>query len=242
MPHHSAQPAMPPTAAVPPAKSPAAASPSAPGTPTTDTPTTGTPTPGAPTSGALPGLPRTAQDVPYVFAARFNAGDADAVHEMYAPDAVFVPPDGAPATTPEEIRRANAAFLALGLPITVRPRQVRVAGDTALLVVDWEIATGEELTGAGLAGEELTGEELTGEGLAGDGGMGDRGGSYGAVDSGGSYGAVDSSGSHGAVAGPVRGTATDVARRGPDGHWRYLIDSPFGGSPLSGSHLGGSPA
>jgi ketosteroid isomerase-like protein len=26
----------------------------------------------------------------------------------------------------------------------------------------------------------------------------------------------------------VEGTATDVARRGPDGRWRYVIDNPFG--------------
>ncbi|EFL19641.1 predicted protein [Streptomyces sp. C] len=26
----------------------------------------------------------------------------------------------------------------------------------------------------------------------------------------------------------VEGTATDVARRGPDGRWRYAIDNPFG--------------
>lgn len=26
----------------------------------------------------------------------------------------------------------------------------------------------------------------------------------------------------------VRATATDVARRGPDGKWRYIIDNPFG--------------
>ncbi|WP_233525821.1 YybH family protein [Actinomadura spongiicola] len=26
----------------------------------------------------------------------------------------------------------------------------------------------------------------------------------------------------------IEGTATDVARRGPDGHWRYVIDNPFG--------------
>lgn len=26
----------------------------------------------------------------------------------------------------------------------------------------------------------------------------------------------------------IRGTATDVARRGPDGIWRYMIDNPFG--------------
>ncbi|KJS56208.1 hydrolase [Streptomyces rubellomurinus subsp. indigoferus] len=26
----------------------------------------------------------------------------------------------------------------------------------------------------------------------------------------------------------LAGTATDVARRGPDGRWRYVIDNPFG--------------
>jgi ketosteroid isomerase-like protein len=26
----------------------------------------------------------------------------------------------------------------------------------------------------------------------------------------------------------IEGTATDVARRGPDGCWRYVIDNPFG--------------
>lgn len=26
----------------------------------------------------------------------------------------------------------------------------------------------------------------------------------------------------------IRGTATDVARRGKDGIWRYIIDNPFG--------------
>jgi len=26
----------------------------------------------------------------------------------------------------------------------------------------------------------------------------------------------------------IEATGTDVARRGPDGHWRYVIDNPFG--------------
>ncbi|MYV60205.1 DUF4440 domain-containing protein, partial [Streptomyces sp. SID4931] len=26
----------------------------------------------------------------------------------------------------------------------------------------------------------------------------------------------------------ITGTATDVARRGPDGFWRYVVDNPFG--------------
>lgn len=29
----------------------------------------------------------------------------------------------------------------------------------------------------------------------------------------------------------IRGTATDVARRGEDGVWRYVIDNPFGVAP-----------
>ncbi|WP_404952712.1 YybH family protein [Streptomyces sp. 147326] len=29
----------------------------------------------------------------------------------------------------------------------------------------------------------------------------------------------------------LAGTATDVARRGPDGLWRYVIDNPFGTAP-----------
>ncbi|MFS8102762.1 DUF4440 domain-containing protein [Lentzea alba] len=33
--------------------------------------------------------------------------------------------------------------------------------------------------------------------------------------------------------GDVTGTATDVARKGADGRWRYLIDNPFGTSPAA---------
>ncbi|MEU8826165.1 hypothetical protein [Streptomyces sp. NPDC048636] len=32
----------------------------------------------------------------------------------------------------------------------------------------------------------------------------------------------------------VEGTATDVARRGPDGFWRYAVDVPFGTAPSGG--------
>ncbi|KUJ66744.1 hypothetical protein ACZ90_34015 [Streptomyces albus subsp. albus] len=127
--------------------------------------------------GAAADLPVAAEDLPAVFAARFNSGDPRAVAELYEPGAVFVPPTGPVARTPEEIGRANAAFLGLGLPITVSPRAVhRTADGLALLLVDWEIA------GTGPGGEPLR----------------------------------------------VTGTATDVARRGADGRWRYAIDNPFG--------------
>ncbi|WP_431043489.1 YybH family protein [Streptomyces sp. P1-3] len=127
-------------------------------------------------ASAPPPLPAAAHDLPAVFAERFNSGDAAAVRELYEEGAVFVRPTGTPATTPEAISRANADFLGLGLPIAVTPRHIHVAGDIALLIVDWRLA-----------------------GTAPDGT-------------------------------PVRieATATDVARRGPDGRWRYVIDSPFG--------------
>ncbi|MFI8855003.1 YybH family protein [Streptomyces sp. NPDC053499] len=121
-------------------------------------------------------LAREAADVPAVFAERFNSGQPQAVAEMYEAGAVFVSPDGTVADSPESIARANASFLALGLPITVRPRQVYAAGDTALLIVDWVI-----------------------DGTAPDGRP-----------------------TH------IEGTATDVARRGADGVWRYVIDRPAG--------------
>ncbi|MGP3958476.1 YybH family protein [Nonomuraea sp. 3N208] len=115
------------------------------------------------------------EDVPLVFAERFNSGDPAAVAEVYESAAVFVPEPGA-ALTGAEAQAANARFVGLGVPISVRPRHVYASGDTALLIVDWVI-----------------------EGTDHDGR-------------------------------PVRieGTATDVAHRGQDGRWRYVIDNPFG--------------
>ncbi|MFC0842701.1 YybH family protein [Streptomyces noboritoensis] len=41
----------------------------------------------------------------------------------------------------------------------------------------------------------------------------------------------------------IEGTATDVARRGPDGLWRYVIDNPFGtaDSPSPGESAADGP-
>ncbi|MGC5013913.1 YybH family protein [Streptosporangium sp. DT93] len=120
-------------------------------------------------------LAETPEDVPAVFAERFNSGDPDALAEIYEDGAVFVAEPGSPLTG-REAYDANAAFMALGLPITVSPRQVYSTGDLALLIVDWVI--------------DGTGPDGT----------------------------------------PVHldGTATDVARRGRDGHWRYAIDNISG--------------
>lgn len=115
------------------------------------------------------------EEVPAVFAERFNSGDAAALAQVYEDAAVLVPEPGAPVTGPD-LHAANGRLQTLGIPISVSPRHVYRKGDLALLIVDWVI-----------------------DGTGRDGG------------------AVH-----------VEGTATDVARRGSDGRWRYAIDNPFG--------------
>ncbi|WP_436771206.1 YybH family protein [Yinghuangia sp. YIM S09857] len=89
-----------------------------------------------------------AADQPGVFATAFNSGDPALLARVYEDGAVFVPESGAAVTGPE-LHAANAAFLALGLPVTVRPRHCHVAGELALHIVDWSI------TGVGPDGEPL---------------------------------------------------------------------------------------
>ncbi|MFV2173496.1 YybH family protein [Actinomadura sp. LOL_016] len=113
------------------------------------------------------------EDVPAVFADRFNGGDPAALAEVYEDDGMLVL--GTPMTG-EAAHAANARLQGLGVPITVRPRHCHANGDLALLIVDWTIE------GTGPDGETVH----------------------------------------------MQGTATDVARRGKDGYWRYAIDNPFG--------------
>jgi ketosteroid isomerase-like protein len=85
------------------------------------------------------------EDVPHVFAERFNGGDPDALAEVYEDGAVFVPEPGSPLTG-KDGHDANVRFMDLGAPITVRPRHVYTAGDVALLIVDFVIgAEGDDV-------------------------------------------------------------------------------------------------
>ncbi len=134
------------------------------------------------TSTLPPARATSPEQLPHVFAAAFNSGRPDAIEQVYEPPGLLVRSPGVPVTGGER-RGANGELAALGVPVAVEPRHVYVAGDIALLIVDWTIS-----------------------GVAGDGTS------------------VD-----------VRGTATDVARRGADGCWRYVIDNPFGvATPTSG--------
>ncbi|GAB2755523.1 YybH family protein [Streptomyces bullii] len=131
----------------------------------------------APDHGSTVALTSDAAQHPGVFAAAFNSGSPLALARVYDDQAVFVPRPGT-CVSGTELTAANSAFQSLGLPIRVHPRHTYVAGDIALLVVDWVID-----------GRRPDGEHVH-----------------------------------------LEGTATDVARRGADGLWRYVIDNPFGTS------------
>ncbi len=72
------------------------------------------------------------------FLAAFNSGDATALEPLYEADAVMVPRPGMPVTG-RDLSAAIGYMLRLGKPMRAELRQCYVAGDIALLVVDWSI-------------------------------------------------------------------------------------------------------
>jgi ketosteroid isomerase-like protein len=115
------------------------------------------------------------------FVAAFDAADSRAIERIYEDGAVLAPRPGQPVTGPG-LLAAHEHLLRLGLPMRAQLRHTYVAGDIALLIVDWSIE-GNPIEGS-----------------------------------------ADGRDVH------FAGTATDVARRGADGCWRYVIDNPFGTS------------
>ncbi|WP_351234372.1 nuclear transport factor 2 family protein [Streptomyces sp. NPDC002133] len=68
----------------------------------------------------------------------FNAGDVDAVNEMYTEEAVAVWEPGKPISG-QERKDSVREFLAAGPKMEAKIRHSYVTPDTALLVVDWNI-------------------------------------------------------------------------------------------------------
>ena len=115
------------------------------------------------------------EDLHKLFVQMLNCGDIDALADLYAVDG-FLMARGAPARGIGAIRQMLAEYVAMKPTIQLATRRVVQAGDTALLLADWQF-----------------------HGTTEDGGQ------------------VSTS-----------GTSIEVARRQPDGSWRYVIDLPFG--------------
>jgi ketosteroid isomerase-like protein len=82
----------------------------------------------------------TPEKLPEIFRRCFNAGDVDGLMgSYYAPDATYAPLPGQIVSGDADVRAAIAALVELGHPMSVTLRHALRAGDTALLIVDWEI-------------------------------------------------------------------------------------------------------
>lgn len=79
-----------------------------------------------------------ASDPVLAFVAAFNARRVDLLDRAYAPDAVVVPSPGQPMTGAARAA-ATERLLSFGLPMDATVRHTYVAGDVALLIVDWAI-------------------------------------------------------------------------------------------------------
>lgn len=110
------------------------------------------------------------------YSATFARGSAEQLDRHYEPDAVLVPRPGCPVTGAARLA-AHDHLLGFGVTLDARTRHLYVAGDIALLIVDWSMRGTDPRDGSPI---------------------------------------------------DFHGTATDVARRGSDGRWRYVIDNPFG--------------
>ena len=100
---------------------------------------------------------RNPRDVHTLTAAGVNAGDLDAILELYEAEAKMVPEAGKdPVMGPAAIRELFQGFLALNPTITVDTAGVIESGDLALLYSKWH------LTGTGPDGEPV---EVSGNGI-----------------------------------------------------------------------------
>jgi uncharacterized protein (TIGR02246 family) len=92
----------------------------------------------------------TPEQLQSLFQETFNAGDIEALMELYEADAVLVPEPGATARGSQEIRPALDAFLAMKGRLTLESKVALTVGELAYLSGTWS------LTGTGPDGEEMT--------------------------------------------------------------------------------------
>ncbi len=80
----------------------------------------------------------TPEELAGAFASAFNNQDLQALTNLFAADAAFMPqPDT--VVSGDSIAPALQEFLALNGPIDLAVRRTIVAGDTALIIADWRV-------------------------------------------------------------------------------------------------------
>ena len=97
---------------------------------------------------------RNPEDVDREFEKALNAGNLDALMQLYEPQASLRPSPGQSVQGTEAIRSALAGFLAMKPTISLTPKTLGSSGDVALVTATWK------LTGTGPDGKPV---EMTGQ-------------------------------------------------------------------------------
>ena len=77
--------------------------------------------------------------LPFAYADALNAGDADAVLALFHQDATMRTFAGEVLTDREALRAETVNSIAAQARLTNKPRFTQIGGDTALIIVDWNL-------------------------------------------------------------------------------------------------------
>ena len=77
--------------------------------------------------------------LPFAYQDALNAGDADAVVALFHQDAMMHTFTGKVLTDREALRAEAVQSIAAQACLTNKPRSTLIAGDTALIIVDWDL-------------------------------------------------------------------------------------------------------
>jgi ketosteroid isomerase-like protein len=92
-----------------------------------------------PTAPPGQGRARTPEDLPRLLAEHFNAGDLDALLDLYELGAVLAA-DNQTQARHGALRDTLASNVSLGVPLSIDHTHVLATSDVALLITDWSIA------------------------------------------------------------------------------------------------------
>jgi uncharacterized protein (TIGR02246 family) len=99
---------------------------------------------------------RNPEDLDRLFAGAMNAGNLDALVELYEPQASLTPAPGKVVAGTDAIREALRGFLDGKPKMTLSPRVVARSGDLALLTSKWELTmTGADGKPARMGGQSV---------------------------------------------------------------------------------------
>jgi uncharacterized protein (TIGR02246 family) len=99
---------------------------------------------------------RTPEDLDRLYAGAFNAGNLEALMDLYDPHATLAPSPGKIAVGADAIREALGQFLEAKPKMSLSPRVVSRADDLALLTSKWDLTmTGPDGKPTTMSGQSI---------------------------------------------------------------------------------------